>query len=445
MGRAFAFVKSGPVDRGCFEHFRESISPSWVEAALLLTGTATVRRRRLPAEQVLWLVIGMALFRNLSIVDVVRELELSGPGDVGVVPSATTQARERLGPEPLRWLFERCGSTWAHASADKLRWRGLALYGMDGTTARVPDSEENRAHFGSQDAGENRGNSGYPLVRMVTLMALRSHVLAAARFGPYDQGELAYASELWNEIPDHSLAIVDRGFLAAGWLIPFAAAGQSRHWLTRAKKRTRWTTLKKLGPGDELVEIDVPRALRAEQPELPEKWVVRALRYQRRGFQPQTLLTSLLDAKAYPAAELRELYHERWEIELGYDEVKTEMLEREETIRSKKPRNVEQELWGLLLAYNLVRREMEAVAHEAGVPPTRVSFVAGLRFVRSALLSFGLTSSPGTLPKRLLRLRADLTHFILPERRARAYPRAVKIKMSNYNRKRNAATGGRPN
>ena len=87
MGRAFAFVKSGPVDRGCFEHFRESISPAWVEAALLLTGTATVRRRRLPAEQVLWLVVGMALFRNLSIAEVVRELELAGPGEIGVVPA----------------------------------------------------------------------------------------------------------------------------------------------------------------------------------------------------------------------------------------------------------------------------------------------------------------------------------------------------------------------
>jgi hypothetical protein len=393
-----------------------------------------------------WLVLGMALFRDLSITDVIRELELAVPAASRVVASAGAQARARLGPEPLRWLFERCGSTWAHASADRLRWRGLAVYGVDGTTVRVPDSEENRAHFGGQDAGEKHGRSGYPLTRMVTLMALRSHLLVGARFGAFAEGELTQARELWPLLPDRSLVIVDRGFLAAGTLIPIAAAGQSRHWLTRAKSNTRYSVVKKLGPGDELVEIEVPTKLRSEHPELPERWAMRAVRYQRKGFQPQTLLTSLLDAKAYPAAELRALYHERWELELGYDDVKTEMLEREETIRSKTPRNVEQELWGLLLAYNLVRREMEQVAQEAGVPPTRVSFIAGLRFVRAALMSFGLTSSPGTLPKRLRHLREDLSHFILPPRRSeRAYPRAVKIKMSSYPRKRTPATGGRAN
>jgi hypothetical protein len=386
----------------------------------------------------------MALFRDLSIADVVRELELSLPSDRAVVPSAVTQARQRLGPEPLRWLFERCGSAWAHGSADRLRWRGLALYGVDGTTIRVPDSAENRAHFGGQGAGEKRGNSGYPLVRMVTLMALRSHLLVAARFGPFSSGELAYATELWPALPDSSLAIVDRGFLSAGLLIPLSAQGCDRHWLTRATKRSRWTVVKSLGPGDDLVEMELHKDLRRERPELPATWQMRAIRYQRRGFQPQVLLTSLTDSKKYPAKEVRELYHERWEIELGFDEVKTEMLEREETIRSKSPRSVEQELWGLLLAYNLVRREMEAVAQDAGVPPTRVSFVASLRFVRSALLSFGLTSSPGTLPKRLKHLREDLRHFILPERRTtRSFPRAVK--MSNYPRKRTTATGGRPN
>ncbi len=105
---AFAGIRGGPVDRGTFERFRAGITPAWVEAALALTGTATIRRRRLPAEQVIWLVIGMALFRNLSIDEVVRELDLALPHVDGseVAPSAVAQARDRLGPDPVRWLFE---------------------------------------------------------------------------------------------------------------------------------------------------------------------------------------------------------------------------------------------------------------------------------------------------------------------------------------------------
>jgi hypothetical protein len=130
------------------------------------------------------------------------------------------------------------------------------------------------------------------------------------------------------------------------------------------------------------------------------------------------------------------LYHERWELELGYDEVKTEMLAREEGIRSKSAGMVYRELWGLLLANNLVRVEMERVAGDVGVEPTRISFVAALRLVCDAFDWFGITRSPGTIPARLLAGRARLKRFVLPERRERASPRAVKTKMSNHPRKR---------
>src|SRR2546427_556227 len=113
------------------------------------------------------------------------------------------------GPRGIR----RAGGVRAHASADRHRYRGLALYGVDGTTVRTLDSAENRAHFGGQSGGD-RGASGYPQARVVTLMALRSHLLAAARFGPYAVGETTMAEELWPELPDDSLCIVDREFLA---------------------------------------------------------------------------------------------------------------------------------------------------------------------------------------------------------------------------------------
>jgi hypothetical protein len=375
--------------------------------------------------------------------ELVATLDLALPGSRGerVAPSSIVQARERLGDEPLRWLFDRLASTWAHASARAHAWRGLAVYGVDGTTVRIPDSVENRAHFGGQDTRWN-STSGYPLARMVTLMALRSHLLAGAQFGSYDSGERAYAEQLWPLLPDHSLAIVDRGFFSARTLLGITRSGEHREWLTRARADLACRRVKRLAAGDDLIEVNVSSEARRQDNTLPATWQMRAIRYRRRGFKPQLLLTSLLDAKRYPAAEIIALYHERWELELGYNEVKRTMLRREESTRSKSPRGVAQELWGLGIAYNLIRYEAERVAHEAGVPPTRISFVAALNFIESALRTWG-TDSAGRLPERLARLREDLSHFVLPERRDRTYPRAVKIKMSNYARKRPAKSSSR--
>lgn len=417
------------------DRFRASIDPDWIDEALEATGTATIRRRRLPAEQVIWLVLGMGIYRNKPIAEIVAELDLALPGRRGprAASSSVTQARERLGDEPIRWLFERSAEAWAHASARRHAWRGLAVYGVDGTTIRLPDSDANREHFGCSVS--NRGESAYPMARLVTLMALRSHLLAAARFGPQSTSEMALAKGLWPLVPDESLCIVDRNFLSASLLYGIAAHGHRRHWLIRAKSDTTWQVLRNLGRGDWLVEKTLDRgALRAD-PALPERWGMRAIRYQRKGFRPQTLLTSMTDPIAYPASEIVALYHERWEIELGYDEVKTVMLDREETTRSRTPRGVSQELWGLALAYNLVRLEMERIADEAGVTPDRISFKNALMYIEHALLTLSLESA-GRIPEHLRRLRDDVAHFILPKRRQRSYPRAVKLKMSNYPRKR---------
>ena len=339
------------------------------------------------------------------------------------------------------WLFTRCADEWAHSSARRHAWRGLAIYGLDGSTLRVPDSDENRATFGVTDG--HRGESAYPIARMVGLMALRSHLLAGLAFGPSSNGEYTYASALWASVPRDSLTIVDRHFLAASVLIPLQRDGENRHWLTRARSTTRWRVIERLGPGDELVEFETSHQALSDDPSLPPTYQARAVRYQRPGFQPQTLLTSLTDAKAFPAREIAALYHERWEIELGYDEIKTEMLDREESIRSRTPDGVRQEIWGIALAYNLIRLEMERVAEQAKVPPSRISFVNAMRLICDEWLWCAI-ASPGAIPKHLLNLRAALTGLVLPPRRShRNYPRAVKIKMSNYPRKRRSPTGAR--
>jgi hypothetical protein len=437
FSEALAYTAS--VTPGSYSRFRDQLDPAWIEEALRSTGTATLRRRRLPAQQVVWLVIGMALIRDRSIAHVVQQLDLAMPTTDGmrtVASSAIAQARARLGAEPIEWLFERAANDWAVASAERDRWRGLALYGVDGSTLRIPDSDENRSHFGSQNAGK-RGDTGYPLVRLVAVMALRSHLLAGACFGPYATDERQYAKALWASIPEKSLVLLDRNYLQASALIGLAST--NRHWMTPAKSNSVWRVVETFGKGDQLVEMTVSSEARRKDPSLPDTFQARAIRYQRRGFPPRTLLTSLTDPRRYPAAELRTLYHERWEIELGYGEVKTDMLQRMEAIRSRNPETVTQEIWGLLLAYNLVRLEMERVAEETGVPPTRISFVAALRLIVDEWGWSTTSTSPGAIPRHLTDLRDKIRVYVLPPRRSeRVYPRAVKIKMSSYPRKRPA-------
>lgn len=424
---------------GDLERFRRHVLPEWVEEALCATGTATVRRRRLPAEQVLWLVIGMALMRNESLERVVRWLDLALPTTRGepVAKSAIAQARQRLGEDPVAYLFVLTAAAWATASAARHAWRGLSLFALDGTTLRVPDSPENWAAFGGQVGNSQRGGSAYPTVRLLGLIAVRSHLLAALVFGDYGTGETTLAQDLWRELPEHALVLVDRNFLVAPQLTALQQAGRDLHWLTRAKSQTRLRRIDRLGRNDELVEIVLSDQTRRAHPGVPVVWQARAIRYQRKGFRPSTLLTSLLNPIEYPADEIVALYHERWEIELAYDEIKTHMLAREEAIRSRRPAGVRQEIWGIALAYNLVRVEMERAADEAGVPPTRISFVNALSLVRYCLLiSSTPPLAPGKIPARLADLRRQLKLLVLPERRSeRSYPRLVKIKMSNFNRK----------
>jgi hypothetical protein len=441
LGRAIACVEVlsalfPPADEGAFDRLRENINPEWIDSALAATGTATVRRRRLPAEQVIWLVLGMAIYRQRPIDGLVAHLDLSlpGTGSASMAKSAIAQARARVSDEPLKWLFERCSEKWAHESARRHAWRGLALYGVDGTTARVPDSKEDRAHFGSQNVRNNQ-ISGYPLARNVTLMALRSHILAAAALGPWGD-ERPYAAELWPKVPDDSLTIVDRNFLAAHILVGLEASGTNRHWLTRASANSKWT-VKKLGPGDELVEMTPSHTARPKGEHVPRVWRMRAIHYRRPGFKPQTLLTSLLDPKLFPAVEIRALYHERWEIELGYDEVKTDVLDRQEAIRSKTTKGAMQELWSVGFLGDSLHLQAHEIVGERDVPPSRISFVMRLRLIRDEWAWAAASNSPGAIAKNVRRLREELKRFVLPPRRSeRRYPRAVKLKMSNYDRKR---------
>lgn len=422
-----------------YGEFQRSLTREWVEDALAATGTATIRRRRLPAEQTVWLLIGMAMMRNESVERVAARFNIALPDKAGgqAARSGLIQARQRLGADPMEYLFSRTAEVWGHRSADQHRWRRLALYAMDGTTMRVADSPESWAEFGGSRGNGTRAGSAYPTVRAVALMAVRAHLLVAFRFSAYDVGEVTLARELWPELPPNSLILVDRAYLIGADLSRLASDGTNRHWMTRAKSTTTLRTVERYSKNDALVEITFAESTRQRNKDLPKQWLARALTYQRKGFRRATLLTSLVDPVKYPRDEVVELYHERWEIELGYDELKTHMLAREEALRSRTPAAVRQELWGIALAYNLVRLEMERVATAAGIAPTRISFVNSLSMICHSWMVWSMPPlAPGRIPSWTEDLARQLRMLLLPERRPeRSYPRVVKIKMSAYDKK----------
>lgn len=420
------------------ERMAHALPEEWIEEALRATGVTTLRRRRISATQVIWLVLGMALIRGRSIWDVAMKLELPLPSKEGraVAPSALTQARQRVGAAPLRWLFEKV-SGWANEQAQGTRWRGLSVLALDGSTLCVPDSEENAHHFGRHRSGKHATPSGYPMLRVVWLVDVYSRLLRAARFGPCSTAELTYAYDLIPALPEDSVVIMDRLYHCSPMLLPILAASH-RHFLVRTKSNAKWRVLRSLGEGDDLVEVTVTDEARAANPSLPSHYTARAVR-TRTPKNEYTLLTSMTDEQQFPADEIRSLYRERWEVELALDELKTKMLEQAPTLRSRTVEGIEQEMWGTLLAYNLVRLEMAAVAREAAVPPRRVSFSMSLQFIVDEW-AWDSIAKPGAIPHHLKRLRANLQRFILPPRRSdRSYPRAVKQKENAYPRKKGGA------
>jgi hypothetical protein len=422
--------------RGGLERFAASLDPAWIEEALEATGTTSVRRRKLDATQAIWVVLGMAMYADRSIKAVVDHLGLVLGGNGSVASSAVTKARYRIGSEPLEWLFHKVASTWS-TSGPVDGYKGLALYGLDGTSLLVDDSDANFEHFGKPGSKNGSSDAGYPQLRLVALLNLSSRLLVGASCGPYTKSERALAAELWSKIPDNSLTIVDRGFVDLRVFHGITAGGANRHFMTRLKKNSVYEELEVLPDGTVLALIHPSNNARQADPDI-RAIKVRIISYQHEGGEPSRLAVTLFDHVAHSAKDLIALYHERWELEICFDEIKTHLLERKECLRSKKPEGVYQEVWGMLLLYNLVRREMLLAAQARAIPARRISFRSSLLWIRDFWTSAWMVS-PGNIPSALAKLRSDVLEncLILPERRStRRYPRHVKIKMTHYPRNR---------
>jgi IS4 transposase len=412
-----------------FSSLAEVLSPELIAQCLQETGTVTLRRRRLPMEMMIWSLVGMALFRHIPMGQIVNQLDILLPGKTPfVAPSAVVQARQRLGEAAVRQVFTQTQALWQD-SVPVSHWCGLRLLGVDGVVWRVPDSDENQASFARTSNAQ--AESLYPQVRMVCQMELTTHLLTAAAFESVAVSEMVLASQLIEQTPDYSLTLFDKGFYSLGLLHEWHTTGSERHWLLPLKKGTQYRVVKTHHHHDELIELITSPQARKKWPQLPPTLTARLLTKTIKG-KPVRVLTSMLDNKRFAADDIVDLYSHRWEIELGYREMKQYLLQNRLTLRSKTPELVRQELWGVLLAYNLIRFQMAQMAYSLkNVEPNELSFSQASAFIIKELTLMPAVS-PGRIPEVINNMLAMAKAFVLPHRRERAYPREVKRRPQRY-------------
>ncbi len=426
------FLENAQSDVSQLATFSEHIPDEWVQSAAALSSQATIRRRRLPNDMVLWLVVGMAFFRNEPIAEVARRLNICADGladEALLAKSALTQARQRLGKDALKWLFRQCAQRWGAERYPDDHWQGLQVFAIDGALFRTQENTELREHFGSGNTVGPR-QTPYPVLRLVTLMNVRSHIIMDADISPYRKGEIPLAQPFIDSLPDNSVTLLDKGFYGANLLMSISQGGNNRHWLLPAKKGVVYRVVDAQDSNDKYIEMTVSPQARRKNPDLPATWQVRAVTYEVAD-KEKTVFTSL-PKEQYSAEDVAALYHERWEIELGYRDIKSSMQHNAMTLRSKTVELVYQELWGLLLGYNLVRREASQAAVAHGRAPNEISFKYACQYIASQLRIMSKALSPGNTPKRLQALRGDLSVLFIEKRPRPSRPRAVKISKTRY-------------
>lgn len=413
-----------------FSALSDLLSPELIDECLADTGVVTLRKRRLSMEMMVWAVTGMALFRSHSMTQLVSHLDILLPGKRPfVAPSAVVQARQRLGEDAMRLMFEKTQQLWFEKTPLS-HWNGLTLMAVDGTIWRTPDTPENDAAFGR--TANVTQCSEWPQVRMVCQMEVTSHLLSAVAFTSVSEsGEADLAAQLVEKTPDHSLTFFDKGFYALGLLHYWQSTGTERHWMLPLRKGAQYQVVRKMGSGQALVELRLSPQSKKKWSGAPDTLTARLISKEVKGKTVQ-ILTSMCDPLRYPKADIVELYSHRWEIEHGFREMKQHLLNNELTLRSKKPALIRQELWGVVLAYNLLRFMMAQMAYSLkGIEPYQMSFKQSALYLRSQL-SLLPGVAPGKLPRIMEEILGMASSFVLPDRRERHYPRAVKKRPQRY-------------
>ena len=412
-----------------FSSLSDILEPDIIESCLQSNGVATLRKRKLPMDAMVWAVVGMSLFRTESVRQLINKLDIVLPQEVDYVArSAVTQARKKLGSNVVKDVFHQTALTW-NKRAEHPQWCGLNLYGVDGVVWRTPDTKENSEAF-SRSANKSY-ESSYPQVRMVCMMELSSHLLVESAFASVSESEMNLAADLVGSIPDNSLTLFDKGFYSLGLLHDWQNKGENTHWLLPLKKGTQFDVVRNLGRQDKLVRIATTPQARKKRPHLPMHIEARLVTRNIKGKEVK-ILTSMTDNMAYPSAEIVDLYAHRWEIELGYREMKQHMLESRFTLRSNLPELIHQELWGVLLAYNLIRYKMILMAKSLkGVFANQLSFRDASSHIIHTLTMMPIYA-PGNVPRIVIDIERNAAQFKLEGKRERSYPRCLKSSKNRY-------------
>ena len=366
-----------------------------IREVLKQTNRASVRERDLPAHVVIYYVIALALYMRSSYREVLRCLLegvqwlLAPSAQVKVAgKSGISQARSRLGAEPVKKLYEAVVAPIAEKRTKGAWYRQWRVVSLDGSTLDVADTAENEKAFGRP--GASRGSSVFPKIRFVALLENGTHVLWAARMSKYKTDELTLAKDVVPALQKGMLCLADRFFPSYKLWKRAAQTGADLLWRTR--QNARLDVEKRLPDGSYLSRIYTSTSDRRKR---RNGIVVRVIDYRLQDVKDAEpmyrLITTILDHEKAPAKELAALYHERWEIETALDELKTHLRGAQIVLRSKTPELVQQEFFGLLMAHFAIRGLMHEAALKADEDPDRLSFLHSVRVVQRRMARYGAT------------------------------------------------------
>jgi hypothetical protein len=397
-----------------------------VDAVLAETGAVQRRARLLPSRVVVYLLLAAGLFTEVGLGQVWARLCAGLPGPPVPTPaaSAMTLARARVGVAPLRALFDLLRGPETGAARPGSRagvfWRGRLVTAIDGTILCCPDTTANLAVF-SKGASSRGSTTGFPMVRVLALVACGTRTIIDAVFGTDRVGELAYAERLLRSTRAGLIVLADRNFAAATWLTQLAATGADV--LVRVKNSRRLPVCRALPDGSFVSRIG------AVEVRVVAARVTIATSTTRRE-ETYRLVTTVLDPEV-PAVEIVGLYHERWEIETCFAELKTTSLGGR-VLRSRTPTGVDQEVYALLVTYQALRIAIsDATLARPDIDPDRASFTVARLAARDRLIAAaGITAD--TTIDLIGVIGTHVLARLLPARRIRTNPRVVKRAISKY-------------
>jgi hypothetical protein len=393
-----------------------------VDAVLAECGAAQQRLRKLPARVVVYLLLAAALFEPAGYPAVWRKLTSALGGTAAKVTAAALwQARTRLGPAPLRALFDLLRGSAAAPRTAGSWWRGLLVCAIDGTTLDVPDTPGHRAQLG-KGSNQYTAACGYPQVRLVALVSCGTRAIIDAVFGPAADGEPVYVTRLLRSVHAGMIVLLDRGL--SGNALLAGLAGTRADFVARLSAARKPPVLARLPDGSFL------SVLGGVQVRIIECQITIATTA---GAQTGTyrLATTLLDPRHHPAFDLVTLYHQRWEIESAYFEIKKTMLGRR-VLRARTLPGITQEIYALLAVYQALRIAIADTTLAApGTDPDRASFTAALHAARDQVIQ-----AAGVIAGETIDLAGTIGRHVLdnllPARRLRLSPRAIKRPLSRY-------------